>query len=42
MFMSLEIGYLWYNLIGCAVCIGFSLLIQTVLTPRAAEPRPAG
>jgi Na+/proline symporter len=35
MFLSLNIGYLWYNLIGCAACIGFSLLLQAVLGPRA-------
>jgi len=35
MFFSLNIGYLWYNLIGCAACIGFSLLLQAVLGPRA-------
>jgi solute:Na+ symporter, SSS family len=38
MFLSLNIGYLWYNLIGCAACIAFSLLLQSVLGPRA----PAG
>jgi solute:Na+ symporter, SSS family len=35
MFLSLNIGYLWYNLIGCAACIAFSLLLQMVLGPRA-------
>ena len=35
MFLSLNIGYLWYNLIGCAACIAFSLLLQVVLRPRA-------
>ncbi|TMH65089.1 MAG: sodium:solute symporter [Betaproteobacteria bacterium] len=35
MFFSLNIGYLWYNLIGCAACIGFSLLLQAVLGPQA-------
>ena len=33
MFLSLNIGYLWYNLIGCAACIAFSMLLQTVLGP---------
>jgi uncharacterized sodium:solute symporter family permease YidK len=37
MFFSLNIGYLWYNLIGCAACIAFSLLLQMVLGPRAAS-----
>ena len=35
MFLSLNIGYLWYNLIGCAACIAFSVPLQTVLGPRA-------
>jgi SSS family solute:Na+ symporter len=36
MFLSLNIGYLWYNLIGCAACIAFSMLLQTVLGSRAS------
>ena len=35
MYFSLNIGYLWYNLIGCAACIAFSLALQAVLPPRA-------
>jgi Na+/proline symporter len=35
MYLSLNIGYLWYNLIGCAACIGFSVALQAVLPPRA-------
>jgi solute:Na+ symporter, SSS family len=35
MYFSLDIGYLWYNLIGCAACIAFSLALQAVLPPRA-------
>jgi len=35
MFFSLNIGYLWYNLIGCATCIALSLVLQAVLGPRA-------
>jgi Na+/proline symporter len=38
MYFSLNIGYLWYNLIGCAACIAFSVALQAVLPPRA---RPA-
>jgi SSS family transporter len=42
MFLSLNIGYLWYNLIGCAACIAFSMLLQSVLEPRApSDERPA-
>ena len=35
LFASLEISYLWYNLIGCGACVGFSLALQVVLGPGA-------
>ena len=35
MYFSLSIGYLWYNLIGCAGCIVLSVALQAVLPPRA-------
>jgi Na+/proline symporter len=35
MYFSLNIGYLWYNLIGCAACIVLSLALQTLLPRRA-------
>jgi SSS family solute:Na+ symporter len=35
MYFSLNIGYLWYNLIGCAACIAFSVALQAVLPPQA-------
>jgi SSS family solute:Na+ symporter len=35
MYFSLNIGYLWYNLIGCAACIALSVVLQAVLPPRA-------
>jgi SSS family solute:Na+ symporter len=41
MFLSLNIGYLWYNLIGCAACVGLSLVLQAVLGPRVTEVVPA-
>jgi len=31
MYFSLSISYLWYNVIGCASCIIFSLILQAVL-----------
>ncbi len=34
-YFSLSIGYLWYNLIGCAVCVVLSLLLQALLGPMA-------
>jgi hypothetical protein len=38
MYFTLTIGYLWYNLIGCAACIGFSLLLQFGIgDPKAAR-----
>ena len=29
-----EISYLWYNLIGCAACVGLSVLVQEMLGPE--------
>jgi len=37
MYLSLNIGYLWYNLIGCAACVGFSLLLQPLLGARESR-----
>ena len=37
LFSSLSISYLWYNLIGCAACVAFSLAIQAALGPGAAR-----
>jgi solute:Na+ symporter, SSS family len=37
LFGSLSISYLWYNLIGCAACVGFSFAIQAALGPGAAR-----
>jgi solute:Na+ symporter, SSS family len=34
MYFSLNIGYLWYNLIGCAACLVFSVGLQTLLPAR--------
>jgi Na+/proline symporter len=34
LYFSLNISYLWYNFIGCAACVLFSLLIQAVLGPN--------
>jgi SSS family solute:Na+ symporter len=33
LYFSLNISYLWYNLIGCVVCVLLSLIIQAVLGP---------
>ena len=37
LFGSLSISYLWYNLIGCAACVAFSLVLQAALGPGAAR-----
>jgi SSS family transporter len=34
LFFSLPISYLWYNLIGCAACVIFSLILQLFFQPR--------
>ena len=34
LYASLEISYLWYNVIGCGACVGFSLALQAALGPR--------
>jgi solute:Na+ symporter, SSS family len=31
LYASLQISYLWYNLIGCAACMAFSVVLQAVL-----------
>ena len=38
LFATLDISYLWYNLIGCAACVGFSVALQAALGPG---PMPA-
>jgi len=39
MYFSLNIGYLWYNIIGCAACIALSVALQAILPPRRAGGR---
>jgi Na+/proline symporter len=39
LYFSLTISYLWYNLIGCALCVVISLILQPLLGgPRANAP----
>lgn len=40
LYFSLNISYLWYNFIGCAACVGLSLLLQAVAVPRTASTHP--
>ena len=38
LFFSLNISYLWYNLIGCAGCVLLSLVLHAVLGPDDKRP----
>ncbi len=40
MYCSLSISYLWYNVIGCAACVVFSLVLQVALS-AANGPTPS-
>ena len=35
LYFSLSISYLWYNVIGCAACVAFSVILQSVLGARS-------
>ncbi len=39
LYSSLSISYLWYNLIGCAACVLFSLILQQSL--KLGKPAPS-
>lgn len=41
MFFSLDIGYLWYNPIGCAACVLFAVILQPILGEPAVNHSPA-
>jgi SSS family solute:Na+ symporter len=45
LFLTLDISYLWYNVIGCAACVVFSLILQAAIG-RSPSPsdltNPAG
>ncbi len=36
-FSPIDIGYLWFNLIGCGLCVGTALALQTVLPPPSKD-----
>jgi Na+/proline symporter len=36
LYFTLNISYLWYNFIGCAACVVFSLILQAFIGSRAA------
>ena len=37
LYMTVDVGYLWYNVIGPAACILFSIIIQATLGPAAGH-----
>ncbi|MGM0575277.1 MAG: sodium:solute symporter family transporter [Myxococcota bacterium] len=37
LFFASDLGYLWFNLVGCAVVVFFALLFQAVLPSRQSE-----
>jgi len=39
LYFSLNISYLWYNLIGCAACVLLSLVIQVALGSNARSAK---
>lgn len=39
LFFTTDIGYLWYNLIGCGLVLGLGLVLQAVLPGRGAAPK---
>jgi hypothetical protein len=38
LYFTLSISFLWFNLIGCAVCVAFSLALHAVLGARDHAP----
>ena len=39
LFFTQDIGYLWYNLIGCAVCVALSWIMSFLIgPPQSADP----
>jgi SSS family solute:Na+ symporter len=41
LFATLDVSYLWYNVIGCAACVGFSLVLQAALGTRLSPAEAA-
>lgn len=37
-YRQIPISYLWYNVIGCVLCVGFSFLIQSLARPNLPLP----
>ena len=41
LYFSLNISYLWFNFIGCAACVCFSLILQAAIGSRRVTAHPA-
>jgi Na+/proline symporter len=41
LFATLDVSYLWYNVIGCGACVGFSLVLQVALGTRLSPAEAA-
>jgi SSS family solute:Na+ symporter len=41
LYATLSISYLWYNVIGCAACMGFGLVLQAAMDLVGGRPREA-
>ena len=40
LFFTLHISYLWYNFIGCAACVLFSVILHVVIGGKPANTIP--
>jgi hypothetical protein len=41
LYFTLHISYLWYNVIGCAACMAFALILQSALgSKRTGKEAP--
>jgi len=40
-YFSLNISYLWYNVIGCGICMLFSIILQSILSTGAKKDSTA-
>jgi hypothetical protein len=41
LYFTLNISYLWYNLIGCAACVLLSLVLQAAMGARGEAATPS-
>jgi solute:Na+ symporter, SSS family len=42
LFFGSSLGFLWYNVVGSLLVVGFGLLFQRLLPPSAAQPQATG